>query len=280
MYSRISIWNRSKGGNSGTVGQYSALLSNKDMFSLITIDEAHKISDWDPNYRSALDKMVQFKDVPYLIIAMSATLTDSQIKQKFLHGERECVVLTKGVHHDNVQISIKRYKRCKQKSFDDEDDDTEESDRSCHPINTSSMWGGTIENIQILLEGNSAVVYLFARDVDEVTEILWQGGCKVGKYTGQMNIDDRKLVDRKFLDGDLTVLIATKSFELGVDNPNISQVIRIGCPRNLGVLLQEVGHAGRKPESSANGLLYVNEYVDDKRLGLWMKTLLDLDPEK
>ena len=29
-----------------------------------------------------------------------------------------------------------------------------------------------------------------------------------------------------------------------------------------------------------NGLLYVNEYVDDKRLGLWMKTLLDLDPEK
>jgi len=102
------------------------------------------------------------------------------------------------------------------------------------------------------VEGHSTVVYFdFARDVDEVTEILWQGGCKVGKYTGQINIDDRKIADRKFLAGDLTVFIATKSFELGVDNPNISQVIRIGCPRNLGVLLQEVGRAGRKPESSA-----------------------------
>ena len=79
-----------------------------------------------------------------------------------------------------------------------------------------------------------------------------------------MSVDDRQQADRKFLKGDLTVLIATESFELGVDNPNISQVIRIGCPRNLGVLLQEVGHAGRKEQSSANGLLFVNEYIDDR----------------
>ena len=86
------------------------------------------------------------------------------------------------------------------------------------------------------------MVYLdFVNDVDEVTDILCQGGCKVGKYTGQMSIDDRQQADRKFLAGDLTVLIATESFELGVDNPNITQVIRIGCPRNLGVLLQELG---------------------------------------
>ena len=79
--------------------------------------------------------------------------------------------------------------------------------------------------------------------------------------------------------GDLTVLIATESFELGVDNPNITQVIRIGCPRNLGVLLQELGRAGRKEQSSANGLLLVNEYIDDKRLGLWMKSLLESEKE-
>ena len=63
-----------------------------------------------------------------------------------------------------------------------------------------------------------------------MTDILCQGGCKVGKYTGQMSVDDRQQADRKFLAGDLTVLIAIESFELGVDNPNISQVIRIGCP--------------------------------------------------
>ena len=35
----------------------------------------------------------------------------------------------------------------------------------------------------------------FARDVDEVTDILRQGGCKVGKYTGHIKVDDRKLAD-------------------------------------------------------------------------------------
>ena len=139
-----------------------------------------------------------------------------------------------------------------------------------------SMWGVTVSNIQKLLEGHSTVVYLdFVRDVDDVTDILHQGGCKVGKFTGQMSVDDRQQADRKFLAGDLTVLIATESFELGVDNPNISQVIRMGCLRNLGVLLQEVGHVGRKEQSSANRLLLVNEYIDDKCLGLWLKSLLD-----
>jgi len=71
---------------------------------MITIDEAHKIFDRDSSHRPAFDKMMQFKELPCPIVAMSATLTDSQIKmlqQNFLH--RECVILTKGVHRDNLQ---------------------------------------------------------------------------------------------------------------------------------------------------------------------------------
>ena len=60
-----------------------------------------------------------------------------------------------------------------------------------------------------------------------------------------------------------------------MDNPNITQVIRIGCPRNLGVLLQELGRAGRKPDSTAVGLLLFNEIQDDKRLGVWLKSALE-----
>ena len=66
----------------------------------------------------------------------------------------------------------------------------------------------------------------------------------------------------------------TESFELGVNNPNVTQVIRIGCPRNLGVLLQELGKAGRNPGSIAKGSLFFNEVVDDKQLGLWLKSAL------
>ena len=94
-----------------------------------------------------------------------------------------------------------------------------------------------------------------------------------------MTVDNRKQVDRKFLHEEISILVATESYELGVDNPNVSQVIRIGCPRNLGVLLQEMGRAGRRPGAKVNGILLFNEYIDDKRLGLWLKSALDCQEE-
>ena len=47
------------------------------------------------------------------------------------------------------------------------------------------------------------------------------------------------------------------------------------------MLLQEVGRAGRMDDSIAHGLLLFNEYIDDKRLGLWLKSALEnRDPRK
>jgi len=54
----------------------------------------------------------------------------------------------------------------------------------------------------------------------------------------QTNVEEHKQADQNLLQGDTSVSVVTESFEVGVNNPNISQVIRIGCPhaRNLGVL--------------------------------------------
>ena len=79
--------------------------------------------------------------------------------------------------------------------------------------------------------------------------------------------------------GEISILVATESYELGVDNPNVSQVIRIGCLRNVGVLLQEMRRVGRRPGVKANGILLFNEFIDDIRLGLWLKSALDYQEE-
>ena len=163
-----------------------------------------------------------------------------------------------------------------QADIDDDDDEEENSEDLIYMGTTSSIWQSTVNQIRAIVEGQSSMVYLdFVKDVDEVSELLKQCSFKVGKYTEKMSVEEQKLADQKFLVGDLAVLVATESFELGVDNPNINQVVRIGCPRNPGVLLQEVGHAGRQKNSTANGLLLCNEYIDDKRIGLWLKSALD-----
>ena len=48
-------------------------------------------------------------------------------------------------------------------------------------------------------------------------------------------------------------LIATEAYEVGVHNDHVNNVCRIGTPRNLTVLLQEFGRAGRLGDV-ANGM--------------------------
>ena len=127
-------------------------------------------------------------------------------------------------------------------------DDENENNVICTG-SSSSMWQNTVVKIKTHIEVHGSVIYLdFVKDIEEVLELLKQGGFKVGKYTGQMTVEDRREADRQLLSGELSVLVATEFFELGVDNPNINQVVWIGCPHNLSVLLQEIGHAGRQKD--------------------------------
>ena len=90
-----------------------------------------------------------------------------------------------------------------------------------------------------------------------------------------MALEDRVSAENRFLKGDTSVLVVIEFFELGVDNPRITQIVRIGCPRNLGALFQEFDRAGRREGMIANAFLYFNESIDDKRLELWLKSSLD-----
>ena len=142
------------------------------------------------------------------------------------------------------------------------------------------MWGETASKVLPMMKNQSTVLYLdFVKDIEDVTDIFKRGNVDVGKYTGRMNVKERKQAEKNFLQGSYSVLVATESYELVVDNPNITQVIRIGCPCNLGVLLQELGRAGRKPNSTASGLLLFNEVQEDKRLGVWLKSALECKEE-
>ncbi|XP_065893823.1 uncharacterized protein [Dysidea avara] len=241
---------------SGTSGMFHIFVDNSEMFCMVTIDEAHKVFDRMPDYRSTFDSMKQLKELSCPIVAMSATLTDKQIselKQEFLRSDK-CVVLINSVSRSNLQILLQRYRRRRHRPFADisnsincDDEDCDEDDEYQSTLSSSqSMWGETVSKVLPLMKDQSTVLYLdFVKDVEDVTDVIKRGDVNVGKYTGQMKVP----------------------------------VIRIGCPRNLGVLLQELGRAGRKPNSTALGLLLFNEVQDDKRLGVWLKSALEKSNE-
>ena len=94
----------------GTKGQFCTIPSKKEKFCLVTTDEAHKIFERMYSYRPAFNSMKQLRNLPCPIIAMSANLTGCQVeklKQEYLHND-QCVVLTKGVHRDNLKLNLLR----------------------------------------------------------------------------------------------------------------------------------------------------------------------------
>ena len=77
------------------------------------------------------------------------------------------------------------------------------------------MWEDSINKIESMLKNHSTVLHLdFAKDVEEITDILRQKSIKAGRYIGQVSVSDQKQVHKMFQLGETSVLIATESYEL------------------------------------------------------------------
>lgn len=72
---------------------------------------------------------------------------------------------------------------------------------------------------------------------------------KVGYYHGGMQLDDRRIVQQQFQDGELSVLVATKAFGMGIDLPKLDFIVHFYPPLSLEEYWQEAGRGGRQMDT-------------------------------
>src|SRR5690606_5581478 len=72
--------------------------------------------------------------------------------------------------------------------------------------------------------------------------------------------ETRSDVQRRFVRGDLKVIVATNAFGMGIDKPDVRLVVHADIPGSLENYLQEAGRAGRDRRQAHCVLLYC---VDD-----------------
>ena len=173
------------------------------------------------------------------MLIMSAMLTNEQIKTlkaEFLHSDN-CVVLTQGVHRDNLKLHLRKYQTYQYKrkpvlleSYVDDSEEycsADEIGDDSDIVIKASAWNSTAEKIKEVVGDRPALVYLdYVRDVEQMVDVFHDRSVKANKYTGRMTVNDRCESERAFLDGHTSILVTTKSFELGVNNPNIAEVIQ------------------------------------------------------
>jgi ATP-dependent Lhr-like helicase len=116
------------------------------------------------------------------------------------------------------------------------------------PITTNEMWDELYDRLVALVEQNrSTLVFVNTRRlVERIAHQLAEriGEDNVAAHHGSLSRKLRLAAEKKLKEGQVKVLVATASLELGIDIGTVDLVVQISSPRAIAVALQRVGRSG------------------------------------
>jgi ATP-dependent DNA helicase RecQ len=108
-----------------------------------------------------------------------------------------------------------------------------------------------------------AIIYCATRrQTEELATFLQQKGHTAAHFHSQVPPETKKDLQRRFIAGDLRVMVATNAFGMGIDKPDVRLVIHADLPGSLENYVQEAGRAGRDQQPARCVLLYTPEDVE------------------
>ncbi|GAA6264110.1 DNA helicase RecQ [Ruminococcus sp. f11] len=224
--------------------------------SMVTVDEAHCISQWGQDFRPSYLKIVEFiKNLPKrpIVSAFTATATE-EVKNDILCtlslADPEVVIT--GFDRKNLYYSVENIRR--------KDEFIMEYIEK-HPTESGIIYCATRKN------------------VDNLFELLFKRGVPVTRYHAGLTNETRKKNQDDFIYDRTPVIIATNAFGMGIDKSNVRYVIHYNMPQSMENYYQEAGRAGRDGENSQCILLFSLQDVMIDRMLLDNKDFSDVDEE-
>jgi len=127
-------------------------------------------------------------------------------------------------------------------------------------VASGEQWGEILDSIAAhVREHRTTLVFVNTRRLAErlahlLEERLGEG--RVAAHHGSLSKERRLRVEERLRAGDLGVLVATASLELGIDVGPVELVCQIGSPRAIATFLQRVGRSGHQLRGVPKGRLY------------------------
>ena len=201
--------------------------------SMVTVDEAHCISQWGQDFRPSYLKIVDFlRCLPLrpVVSAFTATATERvrQDIEEILELRNPIRVVT-GFDRPNLRFEVRKPNR---KSL-------------------------TIIELVQQRRDKSGIIYCSTRkNVERVCQWLQDAGIRATRYHAGLSDRERQENQEDFLYDRSTVMVATNAFGMGIDKSNVGYVIHYNMPQSLENYYQEAGRAGRDGAKAECLLLY------------------------
>jgi ATP-dependent Lhr-like helicase len=127
-------------------------------------------------------------------------------------------------------------------------------------VMSGEVWTQVYDRLAALVrEHRTTLVFVNTRRLTErvarhLSERL--GEENVAAHHGSLSKDRRHLAEQRLKRGELQVLVATASLELGIDIGDVDLVCQIGSTRSINAFLQRVGRAGHSVGGTSKGRLF------------------------
>ena len=134
------------------------------------------------------------------------------------------------------------------------------------PVASNEMWDEVYDRLVTLVEKHrSTLVFVNTRRMAErVAHHLGEriGEDNVAAHHGSLSRKLRLAAEKKLKEGQVRVLVATASLELGIDVGTVDLVVQINSPRAIAVTLQRVGRSGHWRGAVPKGRLFATTRDD------------------
>ena len=199
--------------------------------ALITVDEAHCISQWGYDFRPEYLRIAAIREVlPGVpVLALTATATSAVVTdiQRQL-GFAEPCVFKMSFARDNLHYIVRQ--------------SGQKEEEMLHILRSVP---------------GSAIVYTRSRrGTREVAQLLASEGISASYYHAGLTPLDKDVRQKAWVSDQIRVMVATNAFGMGIDKPDVRLVIHLDVPDSVEAYFQEAGRGGRDGKVSYAVLLY------------------------
>jgi ATP-dependent DNA helicase RecQ len=202
--------------------------------SRFVVDEAHCVSQWGHDFRPAyLSLRKALEDVGRPPVLATTATAPPHVRDDILFqlGMEGATTVTTTFDRPNLHYEVI--------VFSDEDEKMK-----------------TLVTLLKKLPRPGIVYCATVKKVEELYEALTRWGVPVSRYHGRMNKGERDDSQVRFMESKELVMVATNAFGLGVDKPDIRNVLHYHVPGSLEAYAQEAGRGGRDGKPARCVLLF------------------------